>query len=132
MRALPLAALGALATLALGGVEDGLEPFEGGLAWQSLVISIWEQAHAVGVIVLLLHWFGRAFDRQGALGRAAAADSYTVYIIHPLVLVILALAFRGTPLPALAKFAVIAPMALVGCFGAAHIIRPLPLLRRIL
>ncbi len=128
----PLASLGAMLALVFGGSEHGLAPFDGGLHWQSLVTSLWEQSYAVGIIILLLAWFGLRFDRQGPLLRAAAADSYTVYIIHPLVVVVFALAMRDVPLPALAKFAVLAPVALITCFASAHLVRRLPFTRRIL
>ena len=81
---------------------------------------------------MLLNWFGKRFNYQSSFWEAAAADSYTVYIIHPLVLVILALGMQGYNLHPLAKFALLAPVALAACFGSAHLTRKLPLARRIL
>jgi peptidoglycan/LPS O-acetylase OafA/YrhL len=111
---------------------EDLSTVKGGLHWECFVYTIWDQTIAVGIILLLLHWFGKRFDHQGRVLRAAAADSYTVYIFHPLVLVILALCIRDIALHPLAKFALLAPVALAASFGSAHFIRRLPFARRIL
>ena len=104
----------------------------GGLTWWSFVFAMCEHIFAVGIIILLLNWFGKRFNYQSSFWEAAAADSYTVYIIHPLVLVMLALGMQGYDLHPLAKFALLAPVALAACFGSAHLIRKLPFARRIL
>jgi glucan biosynthesis protein C len=119
--------------LFLGGAfEEGLAPFLGGLDWRSLINSLWEQITCVAIIINMIVWFRGRHDSQGRLLQAAAAGSYTVYIIHPVILVSLGLALSGLGLPSLLKFAVAAPLALVLCFSTANLIRQLPLARRIL
>jgi glucan biosynthesis protein C len=61
-----------------------------------------------------------------------AASVYTVYIIHAPVLVFLGLALRGVSAPSLAKWAVVAAIAVVLCFLLAGLVRKLPLARDIL
>ena len=122
---------GLLVALAVIQPED-LSTVKGGLHWECFIYTIWDQTIAIGIILLLLNWFGKRCDRQGRLLRAAAAGSYTVYIFHPLILVILALCIRDIALHPLAKFALLAPVALATCFCSAHLIRRLPFARRIL
>jgi len=128
--ATPLVFVGVCAWIGLIQPVDLSPP--GGFTWRSFVYAMGEQIFAVGIVILLLNWFGRHFNHQSSFWAAAAADSYTVYIIHPLVLVILALGLQGVVLPPLAKFALLAPVALAACFGGAHLIRKLPWAQRIL
>lgn len=128
--ATPLVFGGALAWIGMNQPLDLSPP--GGLNWRSFIFTICEATFAVGIIILLLDWFGQHGNRQNIFLEAAAADSYTVYIIHPLVIVILALCLQGYALHPLAKFVLLAPVALAACFGSAHLIRKLPFARRIL
>lgn len=127
----PLSTVGLFTWVGITQPED-LTPFYGGLHWQSLLNVMWEQTVAVGIILLLLNRFGKSFNRQNRLLKTAAAGAYTVYIIHPLVLIILALSTRHLALHPLAKFVLLAPVALGACFGAAYLIRHLPIARKIL
>ncbi len=127
--AAPLALATSLAWIALAHPLDLSAP--GGLNWRSFVFAICEQAFAVGFTIILLHWFRRRCNCQSLLG-AAAADCYPVYIIHPLILVLLGLGLANLALPSLAKFLLVAPLALAACFASAHLLRQLPLARKIL
>jgi fucose 4-O-acetylase-like acetyltransferase len=116
----------------LGSLENS-EPFDGGLTWQSLLFSTWGALYCTAISLALLAAFRRFFDRQGALGRRLARSAYTVYLIHPLVLVGLALSLRGLALDPLLKYALVAPLALALCFGIAHqLVHRLPLAGRVL
>jgi glucan biosynthesis protein C len=115
-----------------GALEGNTEPYMGGLYWQSLAYSIWEQFVGVGMILALLVFFRKRLDRQGTLARSLSACTYTVYFIHAPVLVFLALALRGVTLHPLLKFALVAPVAVILCFALAYLLRKLPVLRNIL
>ena len=69
---------------------------------------------------------------QGPVTRAMAADSYTVYVFHPVILVSLSLLFAGVALPQLAKFAIVLPLAICLSFVLAHLIRALPGVKKVL
>ena len=96
-----------------GGVlESGDEPFLGGLTWQSLLYSVWEQFLCIGIVVALGVWFRERFNHQGRLAANMGADSYAVYIFHPFVIVPLAFVLGGT------NHAGAAEVALGGAAGA--------------
>jgi hypothetical protein len=115
-----------------GDGRANLEPLVGGWTWQSLVTSLWEQILAVGIIVNLLRSFYRTRNTAGPVLSSAAVSAYTVYIVHPVVLVALALALRNVGIPSLAKFSLTAPIAVLLLFGTARYIRQAPVLRRVL
>ncbi len=84
------------------------------------------------IITAMLWIFSLWFNREGPVTRAMAGDSYTVYIIHPVVLVLLSMAFTGIAIPSLAKFAIVLPLA-IGCtFALAHGIRAVPGVTKVL
>jgi glucan biosynthesis protein C len=135
-RAMLLASVGAVVAFVSTDVPgDGkmnLEGLIGGGTWQSFVVALWEQVVAVGLITNLLEAFGTRSDEPGPLLSSAAASTYTVYIVHPIVVVVLALALRDVPIPSLAKFLVAVPIAVLVLFASAHYVRRAPLLRAVL
>jgi hypothetical protein len=115
-----------------GALEGSTEPFLGGLNWQSLALSLWEQFLCMGMVVGMLVLFREWLNFQGRLAKDMSASAYTVFLIHAPVIVILALALRGIILHPLLKFILVSPLAVAICFGLAHYIRKLPLAREIL
>jgi glucans biosynthesis protein C len=110
----------------------GLTLIMGGLHWQAIAYALWEQMACVMIITALLWIFSRRFNDQGPVTRAMAADSYAVYVFHPVVLVTLSLLFAGFALPQLAKFAIVLPLAIAFSFILAHLIRAIPGVDRVL
>ena len=118
----------------LGGVAKtgNIEPFMGGLHWQSLAYSLWEQLVAIALIIGLIGIFKTKVPNQNSLQKKMSAAAYSVYIIHPVILVLISTALVDFEIHPLPKFAIIAPLVLLTCFIAGHFIRQLPLARKIL
>jgi len=110
----------------------GLPLVMGGLHWQAACYALWEQMACVMIITALIWIFSRHLNVQGPVTKAMAADSYTVYVFHPIVLVSLSLVFAGITLPQLAKFALVLPLAITFSFILAHLIRTLPGAKQVL
>ncbi|MEU4704377.1 acyltransferase, partial [Nonomuraea dietziae] len=91
-----------------------------------------EAVFAVGITIGLLVTFRERFNRQGPRGRFLSEQAYTVYFIHPVVLVGLSYAFSGLHAAAIVKFAVVAALALPLCWGLAYLVRSLPGAKRVL
>ena len=115
-----------------GALGSGVEPFLGGLTWQSLLYSVWEQFLCIGIVVAVGVWFRERFNHQGRLAANMGADSYAVYIFHPLVIVPLAFVLGGITMMGLLKWLWVAPLALALCFLLAHGVRKLPGARDVL
>ena len=93
---------------------------------------MWEQLLCVAMIVGLTVLFRERLNRQGVLAREAATASYTVYIIHAPIVILLTLAVRNIQVYPLLKFVLVALVTIPLCFTLAAGIRRLPLARRIL
>lgn len=114
------------------GSPSGISLITGGLHGQAVCYALWEQMACVMIITALLWIFSTRFNRQGPVTNAMAADSYTVYVFHPVILVSLSLLVAGVALPQLAKFAIVLPLTIAVSFGLAHLIRALPGVDRVL
>jgi len=95
---------------------------EGGMNVQALVYAFWEPFVAWGFILGLLALFEKRFAAPGRLGRKIARRAYLVYIIHPPILVAVALAWRSVEAPALLKFVVTGSVACVACYLVAGLL----------
>lgn len=120
------------ALFVLGGASDDISPFMGGVHWQCFAYSFWEQFVGVAMIIGLLVLFRNRFNRQGRVAKIMSTSSYTAYIVHAPVLVLLTLAIRNITLYPLLKFALVVPVTVLLCFALGNFIRQLPLARRIL
>jgi glucan biosynthesis protein C len=104
----------------------------GGLNWLSLAYSIWEGFMCAAMSITVLAWFRKRFDRQGRLALAMSETCFAVYVLHPIVIVPLALALSGIRLNLGLKFILVAPVAVALCYLVGYYVRKLPLLRSVL
>ncbi len=116
--------------LALGTVALATAPGAGVLAL--LGASLAENVFAVSAIVALLVLFREKFSGQPAWARLAAQNSFAVYVIHPLVLVGVAMLFAPMVAPAGVKFLILMVLAVPLCWGFAYLLRRIPGVARVL
>ncbi len=128
----PLAALAVTAALQdrVDDVGGGWNPFAVGFVILESVLTVFGPVWALGVAQRRL---GAGPARRGLawgtdLGRAA----YAAFILQTMVLVGLAAALRGVPLPAEVKALVVATGGVVGSFWLAALVLRVPVLRRVL
>jgi glucans biosynthesis protein C len=114
---------------ALSGAMD--ERVVGGVNWISLSYSMWEAWTCVILAVVMLTWFRARFDYQGTLARKMAAAAFAVYVIHPGIIVPLAIALSGITMNLSLKFLLVTPVAVALCYLAAELLRRLPGVRSI-
>jgi len=115
-----------------GGLEGDVTPALGGLHWQSLAYSLWEQLFCLGMILSLLSYFKNRLNIQGKITRELSTNAYAVYIFHTPVLVLFTMSVRGVNLQPIPKILVLALPALLLCFLSASLLRRLPGLRAVL
>ncbi|MEO8882821.1 MAG: acyltransferase family protein [Devosia sp.] len=123
-----------LPLLILGGALRGQsEAFAGGLHWQSAALSLWEALICAGMSFGVLAGFRARLSRQGRFSRYMSDNAFAVYVIHPPILIGIAILLAGVPLPPVTKFAALWVLSALACFGcAAPLARRIPILRRIL
>ena len=115
-----------------GALQGNLDPFIGGLHWQSLAYSVWEEVMCMAVVVTLLVWFRNRFNNQGKLGRALSGAAYGTYIVHAPVITLLALVLSGIKVDLALKFVLVAPVAVAASFLVGYLAKKLPVARGIL
>ncbi|WP_165362530.1 acyltransferase family protein [Promicromonospora panici] len=116
--------------VALGTVALATAPGAGALA--QLGASLAENIFAVSTIVALLVLFREKFSGQPAWARFAAQNSFAVYVIHPLVLVGVAILLAPIVAPAGVKFLILLAIAVPLCWLSAHLLRRIPGVSRVL
>ena len=93
--------------------------FEGGWNLRALVYAFWEPFVAWGFILGLLSFFQRRFARLTGAWPSLARRAFLIYIIHPPIVVGMALAWRDVAAPALAKFLITGSLACALCYLVA-------------
>lgn len=103
----------------------------GGFNVAAVVYGFWEPLVAWGIILTLLVAFNAWFRALGPFWTALSRRAYTIYIIHPPVLVAIALAWREVGAPHLVKFAVTGTATCVACYLMAGALLRMPWIRRV-
>lgn len=109
----------------------GKASFGGGFTWPSVLYAFWEPFVAWGLIaawlVIFRNWMNQPSQLWSWIGRRA----YAVYIIHPPVLVGVALLLHAWSAPALLKFGVTGVLSCIASWLVADPLVRLPGARRI-
>jgi len=108
------------------------ESFLGRGSYQSLLLAMWEQFTGIPIIICLLVWAKTHWNRPSRKLHDLSRATYTVFIIHPVVLIPLALLFTGVPIEPAEKVLIVAPLAVMISFLAGLVIVRMPVLRHIL
>lgn len=125
----PIMPLAIIAAIKLNG--PGRSNFSGGLTWPAIVYAFWEPLVAWGLIAGWLLFARACMNKPSQLWSWVSRRAYAVYIIHPPVLVGIALLLHGWAEPALAKFAVVGSLACIATWIAADPFVRLPGVRRV-
>jgi surface polysaccharide O-acyltransferase-like enzyme len=104
----------------------------GGFNWLAFGYALWEAFVVVGVGIGLLVLFRQRWNHQRRVAKSLAASVYTVYLIHPVVLVGFAYAFHVVVLYPLLKWAIAVLITIPLCFLISGLIRRIPLVNRVL
>lgn len=105
--------------------------FSGGLSGPAIIYAIQEPFVAWGIILALLWLFRLKFNSPSSIGHALAKGAYTIYIIHPPILVGISLLLRTWDAPSLIKFPLAASAAFAVCAVLAGLILRIPAAKRI-
>jgi glucans biosynthesis protein C len=99
--------------------EAAADRFAGGWHWQAAAASLTEGVLATCVSLWAIAYFRRHHNRLRPLARRMAPAAYGAFIVHPLVIVCLALAIQAGPVPAELKFACVLTGGVAGSFMLA-------------
>jgi peptidoglycan/LPS O-acetylase OafA/YrhL len=111
-----------------GGLEGDTSAYSGGFNRVSAGKCLWEALVCLGMALLILVVYRRAFDAQGPLTRVLSDNAFGVYLIHPPILIALAIALHPLLWHPIAKAAILTALAALFSFAAsALILRKSPL-----
>lgn len=120
-----------LLTVVAGQIGD-VDHFMGGGGWRSFVYAVWEPVLCVGISMRMLVFFRDRLNGSNALTRNMARSTYTVYIIHPFVVVAGTYLSIRLPVGPMVQFLVLCVTSVIVCFVISDVLRRLPLLSRVL
>jgi hypothetical protein len=123
------AGLPVLWALLVFGARGDLGLVNGGWRWQSLAFALWESVNGVCMTVGIITVLRRTWNTQGPLTAAMSDGAFAVYVFHPPIMVLLARGLAPWQAPLAVKCLALFALSVPACFGAARIIRRMPLLR---
>src|SRR5580698_9887968 len=124
---LPITLLIAHATTSSHGTSN----FSGGFSWTAALYALWEPFVAWGLIATWLLVFREHRNQPSKFWSWLNRRAYAVYIIHPPVLVGIALLLHGWVAPALIKFGVVGLLACAATWLLADPLVRLPGVRSV-
>jgi hypothetical protein len=108
--------LAVLAGVAIA-VSDDPDPFLGGFHVEATLIPLIEASLALGMSLWLIDWFRRRANRTGTLVRGLGRASFTAYLVHVPITILLAIGLRDVGVPAELKFLFVFGVGVVASFG---------------
>ena len=115
-----------LVVVSYHGARDELDRALGGLGWASTTFAVLYGAVSIAFTLWCLAWLRRRWPTHGLLLGKAGRGSYATYLLHPVVLVSVMLAFRAVPLGAELKFVLVSVVAVPACFAVGYAVTRLP------
>lgn len=115
-----------LVLVSFTGARDQLDMALGGLNWASVSFAILYGIVSIAYTLWCLAWMRRRWPTHGPLMAKAGRGSYATYLLHPVVLVSVMLAFRVVPLGAQLKFVIVSVVAVPLCFTVGYAVTRLP------
>jgi len=106
--------------------------FVGGLHWRAFGLTAWEAIVCLGISYFLLMLFKKYLNSSTSFFTNMAANSYSVYFIHPVIVVGLTILFEQVSLSPSITFVLVAALSVSACFTISHLIRKVPGVKRIL
>jgi peptidoglycan/LPS O-acetylase OafA/YrhL len=116
--------------LALGAAALATAPGAGAPA--QVAATLTENVFAVSIIVALVVLFRERLSGRPAWAGLAAQNSFAVYLVHPLVLVGVAMLLAPLVAPAGVKFLILLALAVPLCWLFAYLLRRIPGVSRVL
>jgi len=113
-------------------LNQPVEYYSGGFNALSLLYAVWEQCIGVSIITAFLTIGKQRFNTSSIALNYLSRRAFAVYILHPLPLVALSLAFRTWEINTAFKLLLIAPLAVAGNFLLGTMALMLPGVKRII
>ncbi|MHA1932677.1 MAG: acyltransferase family protein [Promethearchaeota archaeon] len=104
------------------GIDADLSVFKGGPTLPAFIFSLVDNIICVGMIFVLIPVFYSKFNKQGSLMKKLSDASFPMYLVHPPIVVAVALFFSSVPLFPIIKLVIVFPLSVVLCYLTSHLI----------
>jgi surface polysaccharide O-acyltransferase-like enzyme len=104
----------------------------GGLNINAFIYAMWEPFVGFGISLLLLAVYRKYRNQTNQFQRSVDASSYTVYIIHSLVLVAYSIWLHSAQMPSFIEFLILGGLGTITSYLIAMLIRKIPYAKKIL
>ena len=112
--------------------ELSIEIFAGGLNWQSFIYAFWEAVLSISLSICIIYFFRKKLNHQTKLFKEISKSTYSVFIIHSIVIVLLSYLLKDLMFHPLVKFAIVALAGILLCFLISFYITKVRFLKKIL
>lgn len=103
-----------------GAFEGDPSKLLGGFYWESFAYASWESLYGVAMSIGLITLFRNKINTPGKISKLLSQNTYSMYLIHSIVLVSISVAFAGIIMHPLLKLIIVSPLAFIFCFLISH------------
>jgi surface polysaccharide O-acyltransferase-like enzyme len=111
---------------------ENLAPVMGGMNMKAAFYAFWEPVICVGFSYILLLFFKKYANQKIPFTQNMSGNSYAAYIIHPAIVVFSTFGIELLPVSPLLRLCIVLIISIVGSFGISHLLRMLPVIKRII
>jgi surface polysaccharide O-acyltransferase-like enzyme len=109
-----------------------MNEFIGGFHIRSLVLTTWEVVVCSGFCLFFLLTARKYLNRENRLVTFLSVNSYSAYIIHPILVVATTILLEKAAASPLVKFLAVCMLAPAFCFTISYLIRLIPGVKKVL
>jgi membrane-bound acyltransferase YfiQ involved in biofilm formation len=109
-----------------------MNEFIGGFHIRSLVLTTWEAIVCTGFSLFFLLAARKYLNHENRLVTLLSVNSYSAYIIHPILVVLFTVLLEPLQVAPFIKFMVVCVLAPVFCFAASYLLRLIPGVKKVL
>ena len=120
-----------LVIILFGGPMEGIMLFEGGMNWPAFFYALWESFFCVTFIIALVGLFKYRMNGGGRFQRFLSDNAFGVFVFHAPVLIGISILLKELVLHPIAKFFLVAAIAIPVSFFVAWLVRRIKLLRKV-
>ena len=104
------------------GVDSDYSLFFGGFHLEAFIFALVESIACMGMIFVLIKIFYAKFNKQGRFLENFSNSSYSIYLIHPFVVIPVSLGIASIALSPLIKIIIVLVVSVVLCYLISHFV----------
>jgi surface polysaccharide O-acyltransferase-like enzyme len=120
-----------IAIMFFGGPSDGNMLFEGGMNWPAFFYALWESFFCVTFIIALVGLYKYRLNISGKLQKFLSDNAFGVFVFHAPVLIGISMLLKDLVMHPVAKFFLVATIAVPLTFFVSWLVRRVPLFSKI-